>query len=157
MTTLITPQQVIDNAFAAIDDLSPDSITPSDIIAATTRYIEAIVGKNLLQCIAEGDYPQLYHDYVVPALSWAVRYMVQPSLNIRTADAGLFAPRSNSATEPSTQATQALMRSIKLRLQTLLRRLSDHLNANSEQYEQYDPKCNALNRCSIYGGYIQIW
>ena len=157
MTTLITPQQVIETAFSAIDDLSPDSITPSDIIAATTRYIEAIVGKDMLYNIAEGDYPQLYHEYIVPALSWAVRYMVQPSLNIRTADAGLYSPRSSSATEPSAQATQALMRSIKLRLQTLMRRLSDHLNANSEEYEQYDPKNNALNRCAIYGGYIQIW
>lgn len=157
IATLISPEQVLELAFGHSYDLSPQNITPSDIAAATSRYITPVMGQQLMQCVMEGKYPDLSQQYVAPALACAVRLMVQPSLNIRTADSGLIAPRGETMTPPSTAAAQQLMHSLKIRTRELVGRLSDHLNTSCNLYAEYNPKNNILNRCSIDGGLIQIF
>ncbi len=156
MKTLIPTEEVIVLAFGQANDLSPQNITPSDILAATSRYIIPVVGESLVESINQGKYATLLTDFIAPALAFAVRLMVQPSINVRTADSGLIAPCGETMTPPSTAATQQLMRSLKIRTRELITRLSDHLNANSDKYTEYNPKDNILNHCSIYGGFIQI-
>jgi ABC-type oligopeptide transport system ATPase subunit len=55
-----------------------------------------------------------------------------------------------------THRAQWRLRSLRRKASTLLRRLSDHLNASGGDYAEYNPKNNPLNHCSIYGDIIQI-
>ena len=157
MNTLITPQQVVDIAFAGSFYLSPQSIGSADIVAATARYVEPIAGRALIDALAEGKYAELLESYVVPALAFAVRALVQPALALRMGEGGLAAPRTESSTAPTSEATRALQRSVTKRARQHLHRLSDHLNNNASLYAEYDPKLNILNRCSIDGGLVQTF
>ncbi|MBQ7310587.1 MAG: hypothetical protein IJW88_03570 [Alistipes sp.] len=155
MKRLITPEQVVSLAFSDAEYISVATISDSDIDAATNRYILPIVGQSLVDALLEQNYSALLEQYVAPALAFAVRHSIQPTLNLRTADSGLLAPRTDNYTTPSQRAVITYRSSIKNRMRELLCRLSDHLN--SAEYEEYNPKQNILNRCSIDGGFVQIF
>lgn len=155
MKRLITPEQVVSLAFSDAEYISVATISDSDIDAATNRYILPIVGQSLVDALLEQNYSALLEQYVAPALAFAVRHSIQPTLNLRTADRGLLAPRTDNYTTPSQSAVITYRSSIKNRMRELLCRLSDHLN--SAEYEEYNPKQNILNRCSIDGGFVQIF
>ena len=157
MTTLLTPEQVVCSAFAESECLSADVVTEADIVAATSRYITPIVGQSMVEKLAEQEYPTLMDEYVAPALAAAVRAVIQPIINLRTGDSGLVAPKGESFTTPSQSSVTALQQRLKCRQRELLKRLSEHLNNCSEEYPEYDPECNILNRCSLDGGFVQIF
>ena len=157
MKTLITPEQTLALAFADAEYISPESISEADIVAATARYLQPIMGQPLIDALADGEHITLLEQYVAPALAFSVRLLVQPALCLRMGDGGLMAPRSDSGTAPNSSAVEALQRSVKKRARQLLLRLSAHLNANVESYPQYNPKLNTLNRCSIDGGIVQTF
>ena len=155
MKPLITPEQVISIAFCEAGYLDPTTISEVDILAATNRYLLPIVGQQLLDALLEQRYVDLLDNYVAPALAFAVRHTVQPTLNLRTAEGGLTAARTESSTTPAQSAVDSYSGSIKSRMRELLVRLSDHLNSGC--YTEYNPKYNILNRCSIDGGLVQIF
>ena len=157
MNRLITPEQVIQSAFGEAEYLSAQAVSDADIVAATSRYIAPILGDELVQRLADGHYAELLEEYVAPALAAAVRYMVQPLINLRTGDSGLVAPKGEYFAAPSKQATAELQQRLKCRMRELLRRLSDHLNGNSKSYAEYNYECNILNRCLTDGGVVQIF
>ena len=154
MNRLITPEKVIQLAFGEAEYLSEQAVSDADIVAATSRYIRPIIGQKLAERLVENSYPELLDEYVAPALAAAVRYMVQPLINLRTGDSGLVAPKGECFGTPSKEATAELQLRLKCRMRELLRRLSDHLNSNS--YAEYNADCNILNRCFIDGGVVQI-
>lgn len=157
MNRLITPQQVIERAFAQAEYLSEQAVSDADIVAATSRYVVPIVGEQLAEKLAAGEYAQLLEHYVAPALAAAVRYMIQPLINLRTGDSGLVAPKGESFAAPTKEAVADLQLRLKCRMRELLKRLSDHLNSNSKSYAEYNADCNILNRCLIDGGVVQIF
>ena len=155
MKCLITPEDVLKIAFCEAEYIRPTTISNTDIEVATNRYILPIVGHDLVVSLLNGQYPTLLEHYVAPALAFAVRHTVQPTLNLRTADSGLLSPRTENHTAPQQSAVEAYSTSIKSRMRELLCRLSDHLNGGS--YAEYNHKSNILNRCSIDGGFVQIF
>lgn len=157
MRPIITPEQVVALAFRGGEYLPPNIISDSDIIAAQERYITPIVGADMINLLMEGDYEELTTDFIAPTLAIATRLLVQPMLNLRMGESGLFAPRGEAMEEPSQSATKALMSALKLRTRQLLKVLSRHLDENSGDYPEYNPKYNILNRCSIDGGFVQIF
>lgn len=157
MRTLITPSQVLTLAFNGGQYLSQSAISEADILAATSRYLQPVVGQSLLEALYEGQYEQLLADYLAPALAFAVRALVQPSLALRTGEGGVTAPRTDASVSAERYAVDALMRSIKSRMHELIEQLSHHLNQNAGSYPEYNPKLNILNRCSIDGGIVQIF
>ena len=156
MKTLITNTQVVELAFDGSEYISPQSITTADITAATARFIAPIVGERLLAALEQNRYPTLLDEFVLPALAMGVRVLVQPSLNVRLTTTGLTAPSSPTTSAATDTVSKELFRSLVVRLRQLYRRLSDHLNANALQYEEYDAEANPLNRYDIYGGVVQI-
>ena len=157
MRTVITPEQTVALAFGEGNYLSADIISSADIAAAQHRYIVPIVGEELLDMILDGDYSELVGEYVAPALAYATRLIVQPAINLRMGDSGLVAPRGEAMESPDESAVEALMGSLKIRTRQLLKRLSAFLNQNSEDFPEYKPESNVLNRCSIDGGFVQIF
>ena len=73
MTTLVTPREVIDLAFADGGYLPPEAIGTADIAAAEARYLLPVTGPALWQKLAEGEYPTLREEFAAPAAACAVR------------------------------------------------------------------------------------
>ena len=156
MKNLITNEQVISLAFGEGEYLSPEVILDADIASATSRYIIPVVGEELCEAMVEGSYEELLDDFVAPALAMAVRTVIQPALNVRTGQAGLQISSSLRADSSTKTAMQSLQKSLRLRRQALLRRLSNHLKNHASEFAEYDPKSDAMQKCSINGGYIQM-
>lgn len=82
MTTLVTPREVIDLAFADGGYLPPEAIGTVDIAAAEARYLLPVTGPALWQKLAEGEYPTLREEFAAPAAACAVRVAMQPALDL---------------------------------------------------------------------------
>lgn len=157
MKNLITNEQVISLAFADGEYLSPEVVLDSDIATAAYRYIIPIVGAELYEEMLEGSHPTLRNDFVAPALAMAVRTMIQPALNVCTGQAGLRISSSLRADSSTKSAMEMLQKSLRLRRQILLKRLSNYLKAHASQFPTYDAESDILQHCTIDGGYIQIF
>ncbi len=156
MKNLITNEQVIALAFGDGEYLSSEVVLDSDIALAEDRYILPVVGAKLRKAMLDGSYPTLLDDFVAPALAMAVRTMIQPALNVRTGQAGLQISSSLRADTSTKTAMQLLQKSLRLRRQALLRRLSNHLKNHASEFAEYNPTSDAMQKCSIDGGYIQM-
>ena len=124
MKNLITNEQVISLAFGDGEYLSPEVVLPADIASAEARYIIPVVGEKLHQEMLDGAQKTLLEDYVAPALAMAVRTMIQPALNVRTGQGGLYIPTSARSDTSVKSTTHSLQKSLRNRRQALLRRLS---------------------------------
>ena len=74
MTTLVTPREVIDLAFADGGYLPPEAIGTVDIAAAEARYLLPVTGPALWQKLAEGEYPTLREEFAGCRLRRARRH-----------------------------------------------------------------------------------
>ncbi len=156
MKNLITNEQVISLAFGDGEYLSPEVVLDSDIVAAAERYIVPVVGTKLYEEMLKGSQKMLLDDYVAPALAMAVRTMIQPALNVRTGRGGLYIPSSARSDTSIRTTTQALQRSLCRRRHALLKRLSNYLKTNAAKFPSYDASHDAMQKCSINGGYVQM-
>ncbi len=156
MKNLITNEQVISLAFGDGEYLSSEVILDADIAMAEERYILPVVGAELREALLKGTYKTLLDDFVAPALAMSVRTMIQPALNVRTGQAGLQISSSLRADSSTRTAMQTLQKSLRLRRQALLRRLSNYLKNHASEFPEYNPSDDALQKCSISGGYVQM-
>lgn len=156
MKNLITNEQIISLAFGDGEYLSAEVILDSDIASATEKYIIPVVGEQLCEEMLNGSQRALLDDYVAPALAMAVRTMIQPALNVRTGQGGLHIPSSARSDTSIKTTSQALQRSLCRRRHALLRRLSNYLKRNASQFPSYDASCDAMQKCAINGGYVQM-
>ena len=156
MKNLITNEQVISLAFGDGEYLAAEVILDSDIASATEQYILPVVGTKLYEEMVNGSQKSLLDDYVAPALAMAVRTMIQPSLNVRTGELGLYIPSSARSDTAIKTAVHTLHKSLRLRRQSLLKRLSNYLKRNASEFASYDAGNDIMQRCSINGGYVQI-
>ena len=156
MKNLITNEQVIKLAFSDGEYVSPEVVLDSDIASAADRYIVPIVGTELYEEMLGGSHTTLLDDYVAPALAMAVRTMIQPSLNVRTGELGLYIPSSARSDTAIKTAVHTLHKSLRLRRQSLLKRLSNYLKRNASEFASYDAGNDIMQRCSINGGYVQV-
>ena len=156
MKTLITNEQVISLAFGDGEYLSPEVICSSDIALAEDRYILPIVGEELYEELLNGSHKVLLNDFVAPALAMAVRTTIQPSINVRTGQTGLQISSSLRADSSTKVAMQSLQKSLRLRRQALLKRLSNHLHSHASEFPSYKKSKDVLQKYSIDGGYIQM-
>lgn len=157
MHPIITPKQVLALAFPEAEYLPESIISDIDIVAAQERYIVPILGAELTFKLATGHYQDLAVYYLSPALALATRLLVQGSINLRLGESGLVAPRGETIQPPEQSAVDALLKSLKVKLRQMLKRLSNYVNENAAEFTEYDPKCNILNRCSIDGGFVQTF
>ncbi len=155
MKNVITNEEVISLAFGDGEYLSPDVLLDSDIDSAAHRYIIPIVGAEFYEEMLEGSHSALVADYVAPALAMAVRTLIQPALNVRTGQAGLFIPSSSRSDTATVGTINSFHKSLRLRREVLLKRLSDHLCSHASEYPSYDVSRDIMQRCSISGGYVQ--
>lgn len=156
MTPLITPTEVIAQAFGDGEWVAAEAITEADIAAATERWVRPVVGRELLERVAEGSYTELRRSYLLPVVALYTRCLVQPRLNVATSQLGLTVPAGSHHKAADKAARGELRKALHTAAHTALRRLSDYLDQNAELFTEYDPKRNILKRCTRDGGLIQI-
>lgn len=157
MQNVITNEEVISLAFSDGEYVSPDVVLDSDIASAAHRYIIPIVGKELYGEMLEGSHQTLVADFVAPALAMAVRTIVQPALNVRTGQTGLYIPSSTRSDSSTRNTINSFHKSLRLRREALLKRLSDHLRGHASEYPSYNPGSDIMQKWSISGGYVQSY
>lgn len=157
MKTIISPSEAVALAWSGGEYVSAEAISESDIAAAQRRYLTPVIGTALAEALTDGRYESLRNDYAAPALAMFVRAMLQPSMDIRSGQAGAVVQRGTGAEPAAAEARTASLRSVRRRADSLLRRLSDHLDASAGAYPEYDPEHNILRHCSTDGGIVQIF
>jgi hypothetical protein len=145
MKTIITPIDVYNIAFSVEESHTPSAVKEADIAMVESRYLIPVVGESLYSAILLGRYSELRSEYVVPMLCAWVRYVVEP----------LLAERCNYGR--GTAVDVELMARLKLMAMSHTRRLSDYLNAHTEEFAEYNPIDNSLNHCSIDGNIVQVY
>ncbi len=151
MNTLLTAERVYAFAFSSEEPYSPSAITEADIAEAESRYLLPIIGEELY--IAISSYGRLKTEYIEPMVAAWVRYIVEPHLATRCCTC--YA--EGRVTEAVNDHIKRVMRALREKAVALTRRLSDHLNAHSADYAEYNPETNPLNRCFIYGNIVQVY
>ena len=154
MTTLVTPCEVIDLAFADGGYLPPEAIGTADIAAAEARYLLPVTGPALWQKLAEGEYPTLREEFAAPAAACAVRVAMQPALDLHGGAGGTTVAKSSACQPAGQEQLAASHRALRNRLSALLHALSDHLDAHPSDYPEYAPEKNVLHRVLIAGGLV---
>lgn len=152
MKRLITPNDVMRLAYSPEELLQSDIVLDVDIIEAECRHISPILGEELLARLEAGDYEELMSDYVAPAIALWTRYGVEQIAHHRSALC-----HSERLTTADNERLSTTLRALREKASTLTHRLSDHLNAHGDDYPEYDPKKNPLNRCFIYGNIVEIF
>lgn len=150
MNTLINAEQVGALAFGCGEMVHHEIISECTIVEAEERYIRPILGDKLLTALCEGRYPELMSDYVAPALAAWCRYVVEPHVVSRCS-------LCDNVTSADNERLDIVMSHLRRQASTLTQRLSRHLNLHIADYEEYNPKSNPLNRCSIYGSIVQVY
>lgn len=151
MNTLITAQRAYALAFSSEEPYGASAITEVDIAEAESRYLLPIIGEELYNALAS--YSMLKAEYVEPMVAAWVRYIVEPHLATRCCSC--YA--EGRITEAVNDHTERVMRALREKARALTRRLSDHLNAHSADYAEYNPQTNPLNRCFIHGNIVQVY
>ena len=146
MNTLLTPIEIFNLAFSDEENYNISSVKESDIAVAESRYLLPIIGEELYACLLDGDYADLLREYIAPMLGAWTRYIIEPMLAERC---GL---------SHGTKTVDAVVLA-RLRVMAMVQshRLSDYLNANTDEYSEYNPIDNPLNHCSIDGNIVQIY
>ena len=157
MKTLITPQQVHRHAFAGGEPLAPDAVSVADIAAAEAAYLRPVVGEAMHDALLEGRYPNLVADYLLTALALLTRFVVQPRLDLHTTRIGTLAPKADNGSSPDAVSLDRLRKNLRHEAMQLLRRASEHLDAEAARYPEYDPHANIFHRCTTDGGFVQIF
>lgn len=123
MTTLVTPREVIDLAFADGGYLPPEAIGTVDIAAAEARYLLPVTGPALWQKLAEGEYPTLREEFAAPAAACAVRVAMQPALDLHGGAGGTTVTKSSACQPAGQQQLAASHRALRNRLGAVARPL----------------------------------
>lgn len=156
MNTLITPAQAVALAFADGEYLAPESVTQSDIAAAEQRYIVPVIGRRLYEKLLAGSHAGFTTDYLAAPAAFFTRIALQPRLDVRTGQCGTTAPKSAYAQPAGDTARRHLRRALLAQARTLLHRAAEHLRAHRDEFPEYDPENDILNRCTTDGGFVQI-
>jgi len=156
MQTLITSADVVEHAFGDGEYVAPEAVSEAAIVAAQESYVRPVTGDALFARLLAGDHADFTREYLAAPLALYVRYLIAPQLDLRHGQCGAVQPRSEhfaAAADPVLQRSRrALLRSAR----RLLRRASDHLDSHRAQFPLYDPRADALKRCSTDGGFVQI-
>lgn len=156
MKTLISPLQVLKIAFGEGDYLPPESIPEADIAAAEQRYIVPVIGRALYEKLLDGSYADLRTAYLAAPAALFTRAAIQPRLDIRTGQCGTTAPKTVTGQPAGEAALRRQQRALRAQARTLLRRAAEHLRAHRDEFPEYDPRNDVLNRCTTDGGFVQI-
>ena len=156
MNTLITPLQFQKLAFGSCEYLQPTDFGEADIAAAEQRYILPVIGPALHARLLTGDCADFRTDYLATPVALYTRLLLQPRLDIRTGQSGTTAPKTSWCQPADGEALHRRRHALHSEARALLRRAVEYIETHRDEFPEYRPEKNILNRCSTDGGFVQI-
>lgn len=156
MNTLITVYQFQELAFGAGEYLQPGDFGEADIAAAEQRYILPVIGPALHARLLAGDCADFRQNYLAAPLALYTRLLLQPRLDIRTGQSGTTAPKTSWGQPADDEALRRRRHALLGEARALLRRAVEYIETHRDEFPEYRPEKNILNRCSTDGGFVQI-
>ncbi len=153
--TLMTPAQVAALAYGDTDRTDIGGITEELILLVSEERLVPVIGQALYESLLKGRYGELVTDYVAPALAYGVRLRTLPTDNVRCSRFGTLAPNPEGWTAAGSEELNAVRAEVRQRASGFLRRLSEYLAAHEDAFPEYDADNDVMNRCRIYGDFIQ--
>jgi hypothetical protein len=150
---IITPAKVAELAFRAPDFILSDSIGEATILAAQQKFIAPVFGE-LYPRLCEEAYTGFVNEYVAPALALYVKMQMLPSLAVQAGGGGVVEVTSKNMARASDAKLRHAMRRLRSDAAALIERAVAHIEAWPEEYPEYDPRDNILNRVLIDGGIV---
>ncbi len=129
--SIIEPREVLNIAFADVGSVPIQMSGLANIEYAIRRFVEPVMGAELLEVVSRGEYEYLRINYVQAAIAFYVRYI--------------------SGYDDETNGKQILERA-----RYYLRELSKFLREHEDDYAEYESGRDVLNRCRIYGDLVQV-
>lgn len=153
MELLITPAQVAEQAFRAPDFITADAVPEATILAAQQKFIRPVLGA-LYDKLCAGGYPDLLAEYILPPLVLYVKLQMLPSLSVQAGTAGVVEVNSKNLAKAGDAKLRYAVRRLRSDASALMKRAVEHIEANPQDYPEYDPRENVRNRCSTEGQVI---
>lgn len=157
MKTLIPPSEVLLRAFRNRERLPVDTVTEADILTVESRYIRPVLGEGLYARLLVGSDNSFIESYLADAVALLTRYLLLPRLLSFCSPMGLFRPDPSNTSPLDATTLEGERKALKQEAMTLLRRATDYLEQHAEEFTEYDPKNNILNRCMTHGGFVQTF
>lgn len=154
---LISPETIVALAFNDGECFDVTTISAVDIAVAEERHVVSVVGSAMYDAMCEGKYAEFCAEYVAPVVALRTRLLMLPSMVARSGRFGVSVPSSSTMKSPSDAQVARLESSLREKARTLQHRMSRYLNDNAEQFAEYDPHRNILNRCSNDGNIVQTF
>lgn len=137
MSALITPQEVIDIAFAANTNMSPDSISEVVIHIAERKYIKPALG-NLYEELHTKEYQKFAEEYIKPALAYFVKCEIMPSLAVSLSNNGLALASPQYMATATDKQRQMLYDSELHKANLLLNEAIEYIHKHVEKFPMFD-------------------
>lgn len=150
---MITPEQVLELAFAANEKITPVSIKQTKIDAAQEKYIRPVLGR-LYDALLDGKYPELLDEYIRPALAYYVRYSVIPDLALKLNDKGAQTYYSEYANTATDKQRAEMRQQARDDANALLDKAVRHIAENRSRYPEYEPRTDIRKKITSNGGII---
>ena len=154
MQNLISPDEVVASAFAPLDHITPEQISPLTIAVAQERFIVPVLGEKMVAAMLEGSYSELVDEWVAPALALYTRVLMMPMLAMRAGAAGVVKAGNQYLDAATEIELRAARREALARAATLLRKAVKTIEENAADYPEYNPAENIWNRCRTDGGVV---
>lgn len=152
MELLITPQEVVETAFAGTYGVTAGRIGSTTIISAQQKFIKPVLG-DLYPAIEQGSYPELA-EKVKAALAAYVKLLMIPQLAVSMGNGGITEVKSANFSSTTSDKIKALCDSARTEACALMKVLVEHIEDNASLYPEYDPNDNILNKVSVCAGII---
>lgn len=153
MNSLITAREAAEIAFPG-QFMGCEAISEATIAAAEQRFIVPVVGERLYRRMLEGAYRMLRTEYLAPALALWVKLSMLPSMAVQSGEMGVVELESGVLKGAGKEKLDLLCRRTRCEAAAMLRRAVAHIEARAEEYPEYCPQENVLNRCVIGGGVV---
>lgn len=125
---LMTPQEVIDIAFAANSNMKAESINEHIIHIAEVKYIRPAIGAAIYDKL--GEYTDLA-EMLKPALAYFVKCEIIPSIAINLGNAGLAISNPQYMTAATDKQRTLLYESEMSKANTLLNEVLEYLTTSN--------------------------
>lgn len=135
MRNLITPQEVIDLAFAENSNMMAESISDTAIRIAEIKYIRPAFG--VMYPLLADKYADYTNDYVKPALAYFVKCEIVSSIAIDMSNSGVAVANPQYQSAATDKQRQRLYDSEMSKAKTLLDFALEYIATHSEEFPDF--------------------
>ena len=148
MKTLISSEEVVELATNGDYSLRSTSVSEAVILTAQHKFLRPVLN-NLYTALEQGHHHDLLEHYLKKPLASYVKYLLLPSVAAHMGASGVVQASGGNLAPANDKALHRLMQRIRSDADTLLRAAVEHIESHADDYPEYDPRKNILNRTSI--------